>query len=96
MVPSFRSILFERLRSYNISEDVALTVLEEISICTSIFLHKQRKAERAALDAARRSGRVIYLEPGAALRAPTTATPTRTKPARVASGGDAGSYMTEL
>lgn len=67
-VPSFRTILFERLATYGISEEIATTVLEEITITTAIFIHKQRKAERAALQQAKVMGRVIHLEPGAAMK----------------------------
>lgn len=63
-VPTFRSILFERLAVHGITREVAETVLEEIAITTAIYMHKLRRAEREAIDAAKRLGRVIHLEPG--------------------------------
>lgn len=67
-VPSFRSILFERLAAHGITHNVGEIVLEEITITTALYIHKLRKYERAALDAAKVAGKVIYLEPGAALQ----------------------------
>jgi len=64
-VPSFRSILFERLAAHGIDREIGETVLEEITITTAIYMHKHRKLERAAIDAAKRMGHVVYLEPGA-------------------------------